>query len=115
MSPKFKQLKEFTMVNQLDSILGLFICFLIIIQPGSLKPTRTLEDVLTKLNLISGEHEHIMEVLQEITGSKQDDKANFFLFLGLRIFRPKFLHFRKKIKILFLTFFIFSDVKKLPD
>ena len=38
----------------------------------------------------------------------------FFLFLGLRILRPKFLHFRKKlkIKILFLTFFIFSDVKK---
>ena len=42
-------------------------------------------------------------------------KAIFFLFLGLRILRPKFLHLRKKIKILFLTFFIFSDVKKLPD
>ena len=30
---------------------------------------------MTKLNLISGEHEHIMEVLQEITGGKLDDKA----------------------------------------
>ena len=39
------------------------------------------------------------------------DKVIFFLFLGLRILRPKFLHFRKKIKILFLSFFIFSDVK----
>ena len=37
-------------------------------------------------------------------------KAIFFLFLGLRILRPKFLHFRKKKKI-FFTFFISSDVK----
>ena len=38
-----------------------------------------------------------------------------FFFFGLRILQPKFLHFRKKNKILFLTFFTFSDVKKLPD
>ena len=28
-------------------------------------------------------------------------KALFFLFLGLRILRPKFLHFRKKLKFYF--------------
>ena len=36
--------------------------------------------------------------------------GNFFYFLVFRMLRPKFLHFRKKKKI-FLTFFIFSDVK----
>ena len=35
--------------------------------------------------------------------------GKFFLFLGLQVLQPKFLHFRKK-KI-FLTIFIFSDVK----
>ena len=38
-------------------------------------------------------------------------KAIFFLFLGLRILLPKFLHFRKKIKFYFGLFFISSDVK----
>ena len=43
--------------------------------------------------------------------TKPVTKAIFFLFLGLRILLPKFLHFRKKKKNLFLNFFISSDVK----
>ena len=41
-----------------------------------MSPTRTLDNILTKVNLISGEHEHIMKVLQEITDSKLDDKTD---------------------------------------
>ena len=41
-------------------------------------------------------------------------EAIFFLFPGLRILRPKFLHFRKKIKFYFLLFY-FLRCKKLPD
>ena len=54
---------------------GLVCCFCIQIQPGYMSPTRTLDNILTKVNLISGEHEHIMKVLQEITDSKLDDKT----------------------------------------
>ena len=60
----------------LNIILGLVVCFHTLIQSGYMNPTRTLDEVMTKLNLISGEHEHIMEVLQEIIGSKLDDKTD---------------------------------------
>ena len=39
----------------------------------------------------------------------------FFLFLGLRILRPKFLHLKKKIYIYIFDFFYFLRYKKLPD
>lgn len=54
--------------------LGL-VCFILSLsKPGNSNPTRTLDDIMTKLNPISGEHEHIMEVLQELTESKLNDK-----------------------------------------
>lgn len=41
-------------------------------QHGQCTPTRTLDDVLTKLSLISSEHEHIMSVLLELTDNLKD-------------------------------------------
>lgn len=38
---------------------------------GYLTPVKTLTDVLTKLDLISNEHEHIMSMLQKLAGSKE--------------------------------------------
>ena len=62
------------MGNHQNSMLGLFICVSILIQQGCANPTSSsLNEVITKLNLISDEHEHIMKLLQEMTGNKVGD------------------------------------------
>ena len=50
------------------------ISSLCLLTQGHSSPAHTLESVLTKLDLISNEHEHMMSVLQKLTGSKLDKK-----------------------------------------
>ena len=72
-----------------------------------------------ELKAVTGDPKRIEEVLVRVDAlvtplEEVSPKAIFFYFLVYGSSDPKFLHFRKKIKIIF-TFFIFSDVKKLPD